>query len=261
MDYKIILLEKKESVATLTLNNPPMNAITENMGDEVKIALDDVSKDDNIGALIITGSGRAFCAGADMSLLQWLKEIGLTETKEWLYRWYLLTDQMINMEKAIIAAINGACAGGGFGFPLGADIVIASEKAVFVPAWIDAGVIPECGANYFLPRMVGIKKAKEICFLNPRITATEAEKMGLINKIVPAEKLMDTAMDMAKKIASKAPKALAGTKSLLNRGSIIDFETTIQVEAGAMSFFIASEECSESVKAFLEKRKPVFKGR
>lgn len=261
MDYKIILLEKKESVATLTLNNPPMNAITENMGDEVKVALDDVSKDDNIGALIITGSGRAFCAGADMSLLQWLKEIGLTETKEWLYRWYLLTDQMINMEKAIIAAINGACAGGGFGFPLGADIVIASEKAVFVPAWIDAGVIPECGANYFLPRMVGIKKAKEICFLNPRITATEAEKMGLINKIVPAEKLMDTAMDMAKKIASKAPKALAGTKSLLNRGSIIDFETTIQVEAGAMSFFIASEECSESVKAFLEKRKPVFKGR
>jgi enoyl-CoA hydratase/carnithine racemase len=261
MNYKVILLEKKENIAIITLNRPPMNLEVEAMFTELKDALEDVSKDDNIRAVILTGSGdRAFCAAADASYLKQLGEFTTGELREWLYaNTYILPKMMHEMDKVVIAAINGACIGGAL-LVLGAEMIIASENAFFMAGFTDMGLITEFGANYFLPRMVGVKKAREICFLNERVTAQEAERIGLVNRVVPLEKLMDTAMNMAKKAASKAPKTIAIAKSCLNRGSLIDLETCIRMEAEAQAIAFSTEDSKEAIKAFLEKRKPVFKG-
>ncbi len=222
MGDKKVLLEKRNSIAKITLNRPEaLNALDEELLAELMIVLDDVEKDDTIKVVIITGTGRAFSAGRDLP--------GVLAGREWPggARYKKLED----LSKPVIAAVNGYCYTGGFEMAMCADIIIASEKAVFGDTHARFGIIPGGGQTQRLPRQIGVKKAKELLFVCDTISAAEAERIGLVNKVVPDDKLEEASMEMAEKIARNIPEALKTIKFLMNKGMYTDLETGLRMEA------------------------------
>ena len=222
MEREKVLLEKRNSIAKITLNRPEaLNALNEELLGELMIVLKDVEEDNNIKVVIITGAGRAFSAGRDLP--------GVLAGREWPGgdRYKALED----LSKPVIAAVNGYCYTGGFEMAMCADIIIASEKAVFGDTHARFGIVPGGGQTQRLPRQIGIKKAKELLFVCDTISATEAERIGLVNKVVPADKLQEAAMEMAEKIAKNIPEALKIIKTLMNKGMYTDLEAGLHLEA------------------------------
>jgi 2-(1,2-epoxy-1,2-dihydrophenyl)acetyl-CoA isomerase len=164
------------------------------------------------------------------------------------------------MEKLVIAAVNGVAAGAGCSFAVACDMRIASEKASFIQAFIQVGLIPDCGATFFLPRLIGIGKAMEMCCTGEKISAEEALRIGLVNRVVPPEQLMDVTMELAKKFASLPTKALGLNKRLFNQAYQNDLEAQLEAEAFAQTTAARTADHLEGVRAFAEKRKPDFKG-
>lgn len=270
-NFQNILFEAKEQVGVITLNRPDkMNSWTMPMIDEMMEALNIIEQDDSIRAAVLTGAGKAFSSGFDMDELVKQKmtgEVPWAETNGGLkIRNKNTTDSIVlglsNLSKPIIAAINGAALGIGFSYTLACDIRIMADHAWFSTTFIDRGLIPEAGVTYFLPRLVGIGKAKKLIFTGEKINALEAEKMGLVEEVVPADMLMERSMELASAIAAKPPLAIALAKQTLYKGaSEPDLAAQIDREFYLQSALIECEDVKEGVQSFLEKRPPVFKGR
>ena len=255
MEYKNIIVEKAEGIATITFNRPEaMNALNIQTRAEFGNALDDAAADDQIKVLIVTGNGKAFVAGAD------IKEFAKTTPFDAhnIKRLGALVD---NLEKPVIAAVNGFCLGGGNELAMGCDIIIASEKAKFGQTEINIGIIPGGGATQRLQRRVGICRAKEMIFTGDIITAQEAYRIGLVNRVVPPEELMPAAREIAKKIATKSSAALKLAKAAINRSVGTNLGTGLNYEYELYGLSLTLEDKVEGVNAFLEKRAPQFKGK
>ena len=246
MTYSKIILEKKGQVAKITLNRPSaLNALDEELLAELVTAIDDIENDDSINVVILTGAGRAFSAGRDLK--------GILEGKEWPAgaRYEALEE----LSKPIIAAVNGYCFTGSFELAMCADIIIASENAVFGDTHAHFGIIPGGGQTQRLPRQIGAKKAKELLFTCDTISAVEAERLGIVNKVVPPEKLEEAAMEMAEKILKNVPEMVSRIKFLVNQGMKTDLETGLKMEAEVYKGPISpTEEGRKRIAALLEKK-------
>jgi len=266
MEYKTIIYEKEGGIATITLNRPDkLNAVGGGMGEELPQAFEEANSDDEVRVLIITGAGRGFCSGADLT------ELGPATTPE--RRWYMAAKhpisegirstalQLQNFEKPVIAAINGAAAGMGFSLALACDIRIASEKAVFSQIFIKRGLVPDQGSTYFLPRMMGLAKACEMVFTGDMLNAEQAKEYGLLNQVVPHDELMPTVKELAARIAAGPPIAMKLAKRALYKGVNTDLPTAIEFEGYAQGICFGTEDAKEGMAAFLEKREPQFKGK
>lgn len=268
MNYKTIILKKDGHIATIVLNRPQaLNAITAEMIEEIKAALAEMAQDSEMRVLVLTGAGRGFCAGADLKVggiksAEVPEEATLEETRRILSSGLQeVTRRLRNLEIPTIAMVNGPCVGLGFEWALACDLRIGSEKAKFMVAFTKVGVIPGAGGHWLMPRIIGIAKAAELIFTGDLIDAEEAQKIGILNRLVPAPDLEKETMALAQKIANNPPIALRLDKMLLNKSFEIDLETTLQMIAALQTMLISSEDWKEGLTAFREGRKPFFRGR
>jgi len=272
MDFAEIIYDKKDRVATVTMNRPEkMNAWTPKMGAEMRTAMLDAERDPSIGAIIVTGAGRAYCAGADMSALSNIAagHAGARTAEapdEWLaaqradyrtsYSWPLA------LNTPVIGAINGACVGLGFTTCLYQDIRIASENARMGLIFTQRGLAIEHGSSWMLPRIIGLARATELAITGRLVDANEALEMGLVNRVVPQDKLMATAHEIASGIASKcSPLGVAQAKKMIYQHLFTDLATAVRDDDASMETMTRSEDFKEGVKAFVEKRAPKFTGK
>lgn len=259
MSFETLLYDVSDGVATVTFNRPDvLNATNDQFYKELSGLIRDIGEDKNVVSVIVTGAGRGFCAGADVKAMN--PEMKLLDRRK-RHRW-ILTDvlrPLVILEKPVIAAVNGPAVGAGFNMALAADILIASEAAVFSQIFTRLGLVPDLGGLYLLTRVVGLNKAKELCFTAKKIDAREALSLGIANHVVPADKLMEEARKLALQIAGGPPTALAMIKSLLNRSSTSTLEQMLDYESYAQTLAYTTPEHREGVAAFREKRAPDFR--
>lgn len=258
--YSTLLYEKKETIGILTINRPEkMNALSNQLISELKTVLDTIEQDDKLRVLIFTGAGdKAFVAGADIQeLVTRDAQIGRKVSKE---RQDLFS-RIENLAVPVIAAINGYALGGGLELALACSIRICSDRAKFGAPEVKLGIIPGDGGTQRLPRLVGLGRAMEMILSGDFIDAQEAYRIGLANKVVPHEELMEKTLELADKIASRPPLAVRFAKEAVNRsvGSGVDFGYALESYLHALS--CTTEDKKEGVSAFLEKRKGQFKGK
>ncbi|MCG7210545.1 enoyl-CoA hydratase/isomerase family protein [Streptomyces arenae] len=252
-----------ERVAHLTLDRPEaLNALTPDQRDHVIRLLAGASGDPGIGAVVITGTGRGFCAGAD------LRGGGATAERVPgdVARTIRLGAQrliaaVLDCEKPVIAAVNGTAAGLGAHLALACDLVLAAESARFIEVFVRRGLVPDGGGAYLLPRLVGPQRAKELMFFGDALSAPEAERMGLVNRVVPDEELAKTAREWAVRLAAGPTRTLALTKQLLNASLDGDRASAFTAEAAAQEINMTTHDAQEGLRAFTERRSPVFRGR
>lgn len=262
MQFETLLLEKRDNhVALLTLNRPEaLNALNNQMRADLLAAFNYLRDDADVRALVLTGAGRAFCAGADVKLMAeaHLGPVQVHDRMRMLHRWLTA---LATMEKPTIAAVNGAAAGAGANLALACDLIVAAENARFVQAFVRVGLVPDAGGTFFLPRRVGLAKAKELMFTGEAIDAREAERIGLINRVVPADHLLDEALGWAERLAQGPTRAIGMAKELLNRSYNLSLDEVLALEGYAQAVAYATEDHREGVQAFTEKRPPRFQGR
>jgi enoyl-CoA hydratase/carnithine racemase len=258
MAYETILSEREEHIFIITLNRPDkLNAINATLRNEVVDALSTVRNDPEIRAIIIIGGPKAFAAGADISGFVEATNVDMFRTFGAGNMW----DYTANMPQPTIAAISGFALGGGCELAMSCDFRIAAENAKFGQPEINIGVIPGAGGTQRLTRLVGMTKAKELVLLGEQIDAQEAYRIGLVNKIVPVEQLREEAITWAKKLSSKPPIGVMLAKAAINQGADMPIDTAILIERLAFANLFATEDQKEGAKAFVEKRKPDYKGK
>jgi len=256
----MILYTIENSVAKITFNRPDVyNSLNRDMALEMHHILDGCAENQDIRAVYITGAGKAFGAGQD------LQEIldppnGLTVGGIVNEHYNPIIRKIRGLEKPIVAAVNGVAAGAAANIALACDVVIATESATFIQAFSKIGLIPDSGGTYFLPRLIGWQKASALMMLGDKISAKEAEAMGMIYKAVPDEEFEATAWKIATKLAAMPTKGLGLTKRLLNQSLTNDLDTQLDAERDIQEAASNTEDYQEGVNAFLEKRKPTFKG-
>ena len=269
MAYETVIYEKDGGVAIMTLNRPEVkNAFDRTMMTEMDAVITEVAKDVDARVLIITGAGKAFCTGADIA---YLMSVGAEHTLH-----QTTMEEMIrgdgnvlttvlkirNMPKPVIAAVNGVAAGGGLALALACDIRLASDTARFNMIFTKRGVIPESGSTYTLPRLVGTARALELVFTADTVDAAEADRIGMVNRIYPAEQLMTAAKQMAAKIAENSPIALGFAKAAIYKGiAETDIAAQMDHEAYVENVLFGTEDFQEGIKSFMEGRPPQFKGK
>jgi 2-(1,2-epoxy-1,2-dihydrophenyl)acetyl-CoA isomerase len=246
-------------VATLTLDRPEaLNALTIPVKVALREALESIAEDRGIRAVILTGAGRAFCAGQDLAERESPGAAPLEiEVRE---RYNPIVRALRSMGQPVIAAVNGVAAGAGASLAFACDLRIASESARFMLAFGRLGLVPDSGASWFLPRLVGPGKAAELALLNDPVEAAEALRLGLVSKVVPAEQLLPEARAMAERLAAGPPLAIALTKQALDRAVSIDLDEALEGEAKLQGIAGASADHAEGLAAFREKRPPRFTG-
>ena len=259
MEFNNILVEKEENIAILTINRPSsLNALNSETLEELDKAIDNLADDEEVLAIVITGAGKAFVAGADITEM---KDLNAIQGR----RFGLLGNKVFRkleiLEKPVIAAVNGFALGGGCEISMACDIRIASTKSKFGQPEVGLGITPGFGGTQRLPRLVGTAVAKQLIFTGEIIGAEEALRIGLVNKVVEPEKLMEEAKGMAKKIASNAPIAVKLCKVAINRGVQCDIDTGIAYEAEVFGECFSTEDQKEGMTAFVEKRDKCFKNR
>ena len=253
MAYKYILTEKSEKVGFVKINRPDVyNAVNVEAILEMENAVRDFSNDDELQVVIITGEGKSFVSGSDISRLV---EMDSMKAREYSQIGQRVLDFIENMEKPVIAAVNGFALGSGCELAMACDIRIASEKAKFGQPEVKLGLIPGHAGTQRLARIVGAAKAKELIFTGEMIDAQEALRIGLVNKVVAPEALMDEAKNMAVKIMEVGPTAVRIAKTVINRGIEASLKTANSYETEAFSMLFSTAEAKEGMKAFLEKRK------
>lgn len=258
-EYETIVYEKIDGVALIRLNRPEMmNALEAAVARDLVDAVRDAASDQSVGSVVLTGTDKVFSSGGDLSKL--MQGFELLEGRQWLKEGYGQLLELARIKKPVIAAVNGYAVGAGFSLALMCDMIYAAESAKFGMAFIKVGAIPDCGALYYLPRLVGLQKAKELVFRGSNISAAEANRIGIVNEIMADDELMPEVMKIAKNLADGPSIALAQAKEILDASSSLSLEAVMEMEIYAQSFCFQTEDHREGVIAFLEKRKPVFKG-
>ncbi len=260
MTEPLVLLEVGESVGTLTLNRPDkLNAFFGSMRDEIGEALEEMAGREDVRVVVITGRGRAFCAGADVGYMADLLERGAYDEANLLVTaGRRVIRSIIEMPKPVIAALNGAAAGGGANMALACDLRIASDRAAIGQTFNRIGLAPDWGGSWLVPRLVGRARAAELFFLAEMVDAVEAERIGLVNRVVPHAELEDTVRDVAGRLAAKPALALALAKEALRRSLSADLDEMLDFEVRAQDEAFRSPDALEGTRAFMEKRAPNF---
>ncbi|MEW5783482.1 MAG: enoyl-CoA hydratase [Bacillota bacterium] len=258
--YETIIYEKHDRVALIRMNRPEMmNALEAALAKDLVEAVRAADADEEIGAIVLTGTGKVFSSGGDLGRL--MQGFDFLEGRQWLREGYGQILELANVRLPVIAAVNGYAVGAGFSLALLCDIIFAAESAKFGQAFIKVGAIPDCGALYFLPRLVGLQKAKELVFTGANIDAAEASRIGIVNRVYPEDQLVEEAIKMGQRLAEGPAVALAQAKEILNASSNLSLAAVMELEIYAQSFCFQTQDHKEGVVAFLEKRKPVFKGK
>jgi enoyl-CoA hydratase len=260
MDYKNIKFEKDGAVATIIIDRPKvLNALNDETVTELHHCVDEISKDREIRCVILTGGGeKSFVAGADIGELA---KCDVVSGKATCDKGQDLFFKIENLPQPVIAAINGFALGGGCEISMACDIRLASEKAKMGQPEVSLGIIPGYGGTQRLAKIVGPGKARQLIYTGDHIGAEEAYRIGLVDEVYPAEELMPKAKEMAKKIASKGPLAIKAAKESINTGLYVNLRAGCELEGTLFAGICASADKEEGTKAFLEKRKPEFKGR
>jgi len=259
MEYKNIIFQIEEQIATITFNRPEvLNALNEASLKEFSHAIDKVAGDGDIRVLILTGAGdKSFVAGADIT--EFLKFNAL-KAKIFSEMGHGIVNKMQELPIPVIGAVNGFALGGGCEVVIACDFIYASENAMFGLPEINLGIIPGFGGTQRLSRLIGKNRAKEMIFTGKMIPASEAQAMGLVNKVCAQDQLMDEVLNVAKIIVSKGKVSLRGAKQAINTGMDVDLKTGCRIEIDAFAICLASPDAKEGTQAFLEKRAADFKG-
>ena len=260
--YETLLYEVKEGVAHITLNRPEnYNAFNQKMSEELLHAFKSVRKDDSARVVVLTGAGeKAFCSGQD------LKEIKNQTGKRSLgdsveKRYNPVVQLMADLAKPIICRLNGVAAGAGCSFALACDIVVAAENASLIEVFVNVGLVLDSGSSFFMPRLVGMKRAFELCTMGSKIKAAEALELGLVNRVVAKEQLDEEVQKFTDFYAKAPTKAIGMIKKMLYKSTQSNLKTMLQYEAYCQEIAGSSDDYQEGVAAFNEKRKPVFEGK
>ncbi len=259
MPHETILYEKENGIATITLNRPQaLNAFVPQMNKEVLEVLKEGERDKDVRCFVITGAGRAFCAGQDLKGRTPEQKGSLGASLREKYN--PIIRQIRQMEKIVIAAVNGVAAGAGCNLALACDLRVASEEAKFVQSFVRVGLAPDSGGSFILPRLVGLSKAMELLLLGETVDAREAQRIGLVAKVFPTVEFAESIKAIAAKVAS-APRGIGLIKRAVNHAMLSGLETDLEYEAHLQEIAGRSTDYDEGVRAFLEKRTPVFRGK
>jgi len=267
VDFQAIQFRVENNVAWLVMNRPEMrNALNAEMREEMFRALAEVADNPEIRCLVVTGAGKGFCTGADLSGGRAATgsdepphpgavRSAMRQNSQRLIRAYW------ELEKPVVAAVNGVAAGFGVHLALACDLIVAAAEAKFIEVFVRRGIAVDAGGAYLLLRRIGMAKAKELVFFGDDLTAADAERIGLINRCVPGAELEAVTRELAERLAKGPTFALGMSKRLLNRSLEVDLETSLEDEAFAVSLVTQSEDTKEGMRAFVERRTPVFTGR
>ena len=264
MSYECLIYEVKDGIATLTLNRPDrLNALGGSLRDDLHDAVTRSAADPDVRVMIVTGAGKGFCAGGDVKAMNEAKE-GRRE-RPFMEKIAPGRDRtLLAMREApqpIIAAVNGAAAGAGMNLALACDLRLASSAAKFSQAFVKRGLHPDWGGTYFLPRIVGMAKACELIFTGALIDAAEALRLGIVSQVLAPEELLPAAQTLARAIAAGPPIAIRLAKRGLYRNAESDLRTALEYETFAQNACFETEDATEGIRAFVDKRPPVFRGR
>lgn len=254
MEFKNLVIEKRDTIGIIKLNRPEsLNALNIETLGEIRDAVTSLNNDDEVKILIFTGEGKAFIAGAD---IKQMKDMNEEEAREFCSLGQKIFDLIENLDKPVIAAVNGFALGGGCELAIACDMRIASELAKFGQPEVNLGVIPGFGGTQRLSRLVGKGIAKELIFTGDIIDAHGALRIGLVNKVVAPEALLEESIAIAQKIAAKGPAAILIAKSVINRGLDTNLANGLAIERDGFVQCVASGEAKEGMDAFVSKRKP-----
>ncbi|MDH5186720.1 MAG: enoyl-CoA hydratase-related protein [candidate division WOR-3 bacterium] len=253
MEFKYLNVAKEDHIAIVKLNRPPVNALNTEMILEMEQAFEELAKDEELRSIVLTGEGKAFVAGADISEM---KDFDPIHAREFAQNGHRTLNKIEGINKPVIAAINGFALGGGCEIALACDIRIMAEGAKVGQPEVNLGVIPGFGGTQRLSRLCGAGIAKELIYTGEAIDAQDALRIGLVNKVVPPDKVFETALEIAKKITAKGPRAIRFAKMTINQGMDTDLHSGNSLEIRQFSACFGSEEAKEGMNAFLEKRKP-----
>jgi 2-(1,2-epoxy-1,2-dihydrophenyl)acetyl-CoA isomerase len=259
MPYEFLIYEVADNVAIITMNRPDaLNAFNNELTFELQDAFKEVAKDKNVRAVVLTGAGKGFCSGQDLKATRGDDFKGFSDSIH--KRYNPLIRAMRNLPKPIICKLNGVAAGAGASLALACDFIIASEKASLIEVFVNIGLVMDSGSSFFLPKLVGPQRAFEFASMATKISAQEAHKLGMVNRVVAPEELDNTTAEIAAYYAKAPTKAIGLTKKMINKSQFADLETMLEYEAYMQDIAGASYDYKEGVAAFLEKRKPEFKG-
>jgi len=263
---EVLQVDTADGVTTIRLNRPDaLNAITQEMAQQLRATLLRLEADDATRAVILTGNGRGFCAGADLAdmfaRMAGAEGISAAQALEYVRADSVpLIEAMLGFDKPLIAAVNGPCAGAGMGLALAADVIVAADDAAFTVVFTRRGLVPDFGVTWLLPRLVGMRKARELCLLADPVPAADALQMGMVNEVVPAADLLDAAGRWARRFAQGSASALRLTKRLLAESFELDAHQAVEREFASQALCLTSPDAIEGVSAFLQKRPPNFAG-
>lgn len=259
MEFKNLLLEKQDHICFLTINRPKfLNCLNTETYKEIDSALDVIENDDDIFVTILKGEGKAFVAGADISEM---KDKNPEQARKFSRLSHDVLRRMETMEKPVIAAVHGYVLGGGCELALSCDFIISAVKTKFGQPEVSLGITPGSGGTQRLARVVGRNRAKEICLTGDLFGSDEAYRIGLVNKVVEDDKVIEEAVKIAEKISSRPQLAIRYTKNAINRGIETDLDTAIAIECDLFGLCFATEDQKEGMTAFVGKRKPDFKNK
>lgn len=258
--YKFLLYQVEGGVATVTLNRPEVyNALNDEITYELQDALKKVAKDDAVRVVVLTGAGKAFCSGQDLKAAAGQEKRSFLDSLH--KRYNPIIRAMRNLPKPIVCRLNGVAAGAGCSIVLACDVIVAAAEASLIEVFINIGLVPDSGSSYFLPRLVGLTRAFELCTLGNKVSAAAAYDMGLVNKVVTAEELDDTVKQYTEYYAQAPTKAIGLIKKMLNKAGSSTLDEMLEYEAWCQEIAGNSSDYKEGVAAFLEKRKPRFTGK
>lgn len=255
---KTVLMEKLDGIATITLNRPKaLNSMNDSLVKELHNCLDIVESSEEIKVAILTGSGKAFSAGGDLSYIETLQTT--KARKEFIVEVGRLAKKIQNLRKPVIAMVNGVTAGAGVNLMLACDIIYAVDNSKFAQSFAKVGLVPDCGGMYLLPKAVGVHKAKELMFTAKMIDVKTANELGMINHICTKDELTVETFKMAKELSNAAPLSLEFIKKTLNN-TAVTLNDVLDIESSLQPLCLASNDCKEGINAFKEKREAEFKG-
>ena len=254
-----VLYVVENNIATITMNRPKsLNSMNDGLIDGLHAALDKAVADAEVRAIVLTGNGKAFCAGGDLSYLNGLN--GTAEKKSFIAKVGDVAKRITTIEKPVIAWVNGVTAGAGVNLMLACDLIYASGKARFGESFAKVGLIPDCGGLYFLPKAIGVHKAKELMFTGDLIDAATAKELGMLNHVCEDAELEDKVYEMAARLAASAPLAIGLTKKYLNN-TALTLDEVLAIEETTQALLMGTDDCKEGIAAFYEKRAPKFTGK